>query len=165
MAIRSIINRAACALAAFAVLGLASPAKAAGPYVDIWDYLPTWQQQDGWLNTTYWLKVNFNDVCGDTFCEGEYQNLEALSYRCSVDQTTGLIGECMMILTASQEQISPSDGRIIVEPRTWQCVTPLAPQTTAVELAQALANKEPLSTPLPHTGQTIYDGLRDDCLF
>ncbi|GLQ96092.1 hypothetical protein [Dyella mobilis] len=165
MSIRSIIQRATCALAALFVLGMAAPAKAAGPYVDIWDALPTWQQQDGWLDTAYWLKVNFNDICGDTFCEGEYPNLEALSYRCSVDSASGTVGECVFIFAASQETVSPSDGRIIAEPRNWQCATPLAPGTTAAELAQALSNTNPLFTPLPRTGKTIYDSLTDHCLY
>ncbi|MCP6576546.1 hypothetical protein NL496_28005, partial [Klebsiella pneumoniae] len=30
------------------------------------------------------LVRGFDDICGDTFCEGEYHNLQALRFRCSV---------------------------------------------------------------------------------
>jgi hypothetical protein len=167
MRIRSITQRVTGGLTALFLLATASlitanaapPATTAGTYTDIYDYLPTWQQQDGWLDTTYWLQGNFNDVCGDTFCEGDYANLQAMSYRCSVDASNGVIGQCVWIFAGSREHIDAADGRIVAEPRTWQCVTPLAPGTRADELAEALANKQPLFTTLPRTDKTLYDSL------
>ena len=135
----------------------------AGNYGDIFDYLPDGAQQDAWLDTTYDLKNNFNDICGDTFCEGEYPNLESLSFRCSVDNATGIVGECMWLLAASHESINNSDGKVIPEPVAWQCIMPLAPMTYAMDLAQTLANRQPLWTTLPQTDKTLYDGLYD-CL-
>jgi hypothetical protein len=169
MRIRSILRSAHCGLATLFLLSAAPCVAAANPtslgeaYVDIQDYLPTWQQQDGWLDTTYWLQKNFNDVCGDTFCEGDYGNLQAMSYRCSVDTGNGVIGQCVWIFAGSQESIDSANGKIIAEPRTWQCVTPLAAGTRAEELAEALANQQPLFATLPHSGKTLYDSLTD-CL-
>ncbi|MFK2900303.1 hypothetical protein ISP15_08150 [Dyella jejuensis] len=131
--------------------------------MDILDYLPTWQERDGWRETTYWLKQNFDDVCLDTFCEGEYPNLEALSYRCSVDAGTGYVTECIWVFAASREEISPADGKVVVEPRIWQCPSPIASMTRAQDLAAALANDNPLRSPLPHSDTTLYDSLLD-CL-
>ncbi|QAU24373.1 hypothetical protein EO087_10535 [Dyella sp. M7H15-1] len=134
-------------------------------YVNMVDYLPTWQQQDDWWNTTYLLKKNFNDVCMDTFCSGEYTNIEALSYRCSVQVGTGDVGECVWTFAASEEEIDAESGKVLVQPRVWQCVSPLAAGTRAEDLVATLShNQNPLTTTLPHTNKTIYDGLLD-CLY
>ncbi|WP_266171147.1 hypothetical protein [Dyella subtropica] len=128
-------------------------------YVDMHSYLPDWQDRDAWLDITYQLKMNFLDVCGDTFCEGEYANLEALSYRCSVEAATGNIGECVWVIAASQEEINPNDGKVMVSLREWQCVSPLAAHTSAEQLVATLKGRDPIHAPLPNTKQTIYDGL------
>jgi hypothetical protein len=172
MRIRSILHSVFCGLATLFLLSIAPRIAAedstrsgttTGSYVDIQDYLPTWQQQDGWLDTTYWLQENFNDVCGDTFCEGDYGNLQAMSYRCSVDAGNGVVGQCVWIFAGSQESIDSVDGKVVAEPRIWQCVTPLATDTRAEELAETLANDQPLFATLPHSDKTLYDGLTD-CL-
>ncbi|GLQ49789.1 hypothetical protein ACFFJT_03375 [Dyella flava] len=134
----------------------------AGPYVDMDDYLQG-SQRDAWSDATYFLMKNFNDVCGDTFCEGEYSNIQELRYRCSVDANTGIVGECAWLFAASEEQINPIDGKIIAQPKIWACVSPLAPQTHAVDLVQALANQRPLFSELPQTDESLFDGLID-CL-
>jgi hypothetical protein len=165
MSVRSNIRRNACGVAALLLL-IAAPGIAAanqpantGTYTDIHNYLPTSQQRDDWLDTTYWLQANFNDACGDTFCEGDYGNLQALSYRCSVDASSGMVGQCVWIVAGSQEHIDAADGKVIAEPRIWQCVTPLAEGTSAEQLAAALANDQPLYATLPHTDKTLYDSL------
>jgi hypothetical protein len=134
----------------------------AGPYVDMDDYLQG-SQRDAWSHATYMLMKNFNDVCGDTFCEGEYSNIQELRYRCSVDADTGIVGECVWLFAASEEQINPGDGKIVAQPKLWECVSPLAAQTRAVDLVQALANQQPLFAELPQTDQSLFDGLID-CL-
>jgi hypothetical protein len=132
-------------------------------YVDISEYLPTWQERDAWIDVQYELKLDFMDVCGDTFCEGEYGNLEALSYRCSARKDTGEIGECVFVIAASSEEIAPTDGTVQVSLHQWRCVSPLAPHTDASQLVAALKGRQPLHTKLPGTDRTLYDGLVD-CL-
>lgn len=153
----------------FTAPAFASPPQQAAPasanYVEIRDYLPTWQQQDSWWNAVYQLKQDFDDVCSDTFCSGEYTNIEALSYRCSVQAATGAVSECVWTFAASQEEIDPENGKVLVQPKLWQCVSPLAAGTRAEDLAATLANSgRPLRAPLPHTNKTLYDGLLD-CLY
>lgn len=132
-------------------------------YVDMMDYLPTWQEQDAWFDTIYQLKRNFNDTCPDTYCSGEYTNIEALRYRCSVETATGLIGQCIWVLAASNERVDPETGHVIVDSRQWQCPSPLAPDTSAQELMNALKGSEPMHQLLPRTHRTIHEGLID-CL-
>jgi hypothetical protein len=67
-----------------------APATAASSsdYVDISSYLTSDADINAWYSITSQLRKNFDDVCGDTFCEGDYSNIESLDYRCSVDRTT-----------------------------------------------------------------------------
>ncbi|HUB89029.1 MAG TPA: hypothetical protein VMA74_04780 [Dyella sp.] len=168
---RSITGRMALLSLSVIGLGFALPATAtdrspqAATYVEMQDYLPTWQEQDAWWNTRYSLKREFDDVCGDTFCSGEYTNIEALNYRCSVNTSTGLIGECVWVFAASEEEVDPNSGKVVVKPRVWQCVSPLAPSTSAQELAVALANNRgPMQVTLPRTRTNLHESLID-CLY
>jgi hypothetical protein len=171
MNMRTIVHSAACC--AIVLLGLcgtpsarsANAVSTTATYVDMYDYLPTWQQQDAWLNLQYALKRDFDSVCGDTFCSGEFTNIEALRYQCSVNRSTGVIGECIWTFAASDESVNPDTGKVVVNPRIWQCRSPLAPYTHAEELIQALGDtNRPLSRPLPRSNQTLHYSL-SDCLY
>ena len=171
MIMRTIVHSAACC--AIVSLGLcatpsarsANASSTTATYVDMYDYLPTWQQQDAWLNLQFALKRDFDDVCGDTFCSGEFTNIEALRYQCSVNRSTGVIGECIWTFAASDESVDPDTGKVVVNPRVWQCRSPLAPYTRAEELLQALGDtNRPLSKPLPRSNQTLHYSL-SDCLY
>lgn len=167
MNIRSLIATATTALLVLAIPGVQAATRTAATgapaYVDISTYLPTWQERDAWIDVQYELKRHFTDVCGDTFCEGEYANLEALSYRCSARKDNGEIGECVFVIAASSEEIAPADGSVQVSLRQWRCVSPLAPHTNASGLVAALKGRDPLHMKLPGTDRTLYDGLVD-CL-
>lgn len=128
-------------------------------YVDVSAYLSDAADIDAWYTMVYNLKQNFDYICGDTFCEGEYTNIESLRYRCSVEGLTGAIGSCVWVFAASNEEVSPSTGRIIVDVRTWRCRSPIVRGTSIHDLLIALAGPSPLYVALPETNQTIYDGL------
>lgn len=152
-------------LFSMSALASAAPARsAAGPYVAPTTYLPV-TQVNAWYDLIWNLKKNFDDVCGDTFCEGEFSNLEALRYACSVDQATGRIGLCGWTIAGSNEEVDPATGAIEVQKGFWQCRTPLAADTTIEELLTALAGNRPMYARLPHSDRTIMEGLVDGCFF
>lgn len=138
-------------------------AQTAPVYGDVYGYFTTDAQYESWYTLTTRLRRNFDDICGDTFCEGDYSNIQSLGYRCSVEQTTGAIGRCIWLFAGSYEDIDPATGRFAVHKAFWRCRTPLAPGTTIDALLAALAGDEPLYAPLPGASTTIYDGLVD-CL-
>lgn len=143
----------------------AAPAPAApGPYLDARIYL-SGAQLDAWYDMTRRLKINFDDVCGDAFCEGEYSNIEALRYNCSVDQASGHIGMCAWTFAASNEEVDPVSGNILVQKGAWRCRTPLEPNVAIGELMTALAGSMPMYARLPGSDRTIMEGLVDDCFF
>lgn len=136
----------------------------AGTYVDAKTYL-SGTDLDAWYDLTYKLKNNFDNVCGDTFCEGEFSNIEALRYNCSVDQASGHIGMCAWTFAASNEEVDPISGNIIVQKGAWRCRTPLEQNIGIDRLITALAGNTPLHAPLPGSNGTIMEGLIDDCFF
>ena len=153
-------------LASLAIAALLPLVASAGPgqdYVDTSAYFSTDAQYEGWFAATRGLRHDFDQICGDTFCEGEYSNIQSLRFRCSVHRVSGRIGMCTWVFAASHEEIAPATGRIGVQRAFWQCRAPLAPGTTIDELLAALAVDEPLYAPLPSTGRTMMDGLID-CL-
>lgn len=149
-----------------AVLGLSSAAvaqSAARQYVDTSAYLTSEADINAWYQLVSTLNQQFDDVCGDTFCEGDYSNIQSLRFRCSVDNRNGVIGECVWVFAASNEDINPTTGAITVDAQSFTCRVPLAPRTTLSAFLAALSGPDPLRAPLPKSTRSIYDGLAD-CL-
>ncbi|WP_458072022.1 hypothetical protein [Rhodanobacter sp. BL-MT-08] len=138
-----------------------TPASAASSadYVDINSYLTSDADINAWYSITSQLRKNFDDVCGDTFCEGDYSNIESLDYRCSVDRTTGVIGRCVWVFAASNEEVNAKTGNFTVDNQHWRCRSPLAPKTRVADLIAALNVSNPIRVILPGSSQSIYDGL------
>lgn len=133
-----------------------------GEYVDAANYFG---HEQGWYrfrDLAGRLKRDFDDLCGDTFCEGQYSNIESLRFRCSVQSTTGIMGECIWTLAGSYEEVDPRSGRVQVDARTWQCKAPLSPGTSIESFYAALEGSRSsytINAPLPGTELSVYDGL------
>lgn len=132
-------------------------------YVDVYEYFSTDAQYAAWFTLTSQLRRNFDDICGDTFCEGDYSNIQSLEFRCSVEQTTGRIGRCLWLFAGSYEEVDAESGKINVTSHVWRCRAPLVPHTTMDAMLAALAGNSPLQANLPGTQASLYDGLTD-CL-
>jgi hypothetical protein len=142
---------------------VASPASTGHSYVDLREHLSSDVESNAWYEAVYKLNRNFDDICGDTFCEGDYSNIQALRFACSVDSVNGEVAQCVWGFAASEENVDSQTGRVLVNLPSWRCVAPLAPHTTVSQLISALAGDEPLYAALPGTSLSIYDGLID-CL-
>ena len=142
---------------------LAAAAQAAPRYVDIESYFTSDAQYEAWFTLTSQLDRNFDEICGDTFCEGDYSNIQSLRYRCSVEQASGTIGRCIWLFAASNEDVDAMSGGFDVTRQFWRCRTPLAAHTRVDDFLAALAGDEPLYANLPDSPSSIYDGLVD-CL-
>ena len=155
---------AAAALLVSALLACAGGAQARsdGPYVDASAYIRSDEQINAWYAMTRQLRRDFDDICGDTFCEGEYTNIQALRFQCSVHRVSGRLDMCVWSFAASEEIVDPASGKVAVLPRTWQCRTPIEAGTTLDGLLAAVQGQSPLYAPLPG-GASVFDGLVD-CL-
>lgn len=136
-----------------------APGHAAGPYADAREY-PS--EAEGWERfraVEARLVRGFDAICGDTFCEGEFHNLQPLRFRCSVQAASGRVGECLWTFTGSTARVDTATGRIAVDARTWACRAPLAATTLLPVLLQTLEQDDALHVALPGTPDSIYDGL------
>ncbi|WP_437724892.1 hypothetical protein [Sorangium sp. So ce861] len=134
-------------------------------FVDAESYFTRSADIDAWYALLRVLDDDFDVVCGDTFCEGEYSNYRSLRFRCSVEEHAGTIGSCVWVLAASSEEIVPSTGDVEVDARTFLCEAPVAPETAVADLVAALSatRGRAIDAALPGTDRSIYDGLVD-CL-
>lgn len=158
----SIRHLAACLLACLVPAAAMAVDHRPG-YGDAGEYFRSDAQYEAWFNLTRGLERDFDWICGDTFCEGEYSNIHPLRFRCSVHRLDGRIGQCVWVFAASHEEIAAGTGRIGVQRAFWQCRAPLLPGTTIDALLAALDVEEPLYAALPGTSRTMMDGLID-CL-
>lgn len=132
-------------------------------YVDAREALSEPGEIDAWYQMLHGLREDFDQICGDTFCEGDYSNIQALRLVCSLQRSNRVIRQCVWTFAASHEEINPDNGRISVEPKVWRCKLPLAPKTTLSALLGAVSQQRPLYAKLPGTQVSIYDGLTE-CL-
>jgi hypothetical protein len=143
---------------------LAGTAQAAPAFVDARDYPDPATGRERFLAAERMLVRGFDDICGDTFCEGQYYNLWAMRLRCSVERATGVVASCVWTFAGSETWVQ-KDGRIDVDHGTYACTLPLAPATRLEELLQVwqASGHEAIDAPLPGTTTSVYDGLTD-CL-
>ncbi len=133
------------------------------PYKEMREYLGDLRDgsQDRWFATLGQLAKSFDDVCGDTFCEGDYSDLSALSIYCSVS-SGGNVTRCVWLFAGSYASVSTKTGALGLKRKIFTCRLPLARGTTALALVDALAvtgNDDPIQRSLPGTSSSIYDAL------
>jgi hypothetical protein len=89
----------------------------------------------------------------------------ARAFRCSVEQNTGTIGECVWVFAASNEEMESSTGEVMVQTETWRCPITLPAETSAQSFLEELSlpGQQPLYASIPGAERTLYDGLID-CL-
>jgi hypothetical protein len=144
---------------AVAALLLAGGASAQDRYVDAADYPTPGAGWEVFHDLEDRLEADFDQLCGDTYCEGEYSDYRPLRYRCSVRQRDGVIGQCVWTFGASEASIDPVSGQVQVDAQLWQCNTPLRKGTRLTGFYAALAGPGPMLAPLPRTTLSINDGL------
>jgi hypothetical protein len=118
-----------------------------------------------WLDIRRTLDQNFDEVCGDTFCEGDYSNLQALRFRCSINTTSGVLKSCTYVFAGSYEEVRPETGSIRTYAKTFSCHVPVSGIAfdSFVSTMTAPGTTPPLRRPLPGSSKSIYDAL-GDCL-
>lgn len=150
----------ACALAPADAGDEATEEALATTYVDILDFWQTPVAQGQWLDARRKLDTEFNDVCGDTFCGGDYANLTSLGFTCGVSSKLGSIRDCVWTFTGSAELVDPTTSALTTSIPSWQCH--VKPKTTAAKLSALLSADGPepaLRRILPGTTTSLYDVL------
>lgn len=127
-------------------------------YVNIMDIAKT--DQGAWYDLVGKLNGEFDSVCGDTFCEGDFANLTPLTFSCSVTSKAGDVKDCAWTFAGSYAFTDPKTAAIGVDAPTFVCH--VAPKTTSVKLIALLQNSaDAIHETLPGTTGSIYDSLVD----
>jgi hypothetical protein len=133
-------------------------------YRDVEASFTTEDDQNRWFDVRHGLNRDFDDICGDTFCEGDFTNLASMRFRCSVSTRTGLIKTCLWLFAGSDETVTASTGNIRPNAKFFSCTIPVT--GTPRQLMDALLSPEgegPLYRKLPGSAKAIYEHL-GDCL-
>lgn len=110
------------------------------------------------------LREAFDNVCGDTFCEGDYSNLAPIAFECTVEIATETVRGCNWTFAGSYAFVDEETGSIEESAGTWTCRFLEGSQRSVdALLALASAPRGPLKADLDGSGRTIYDALVD-CL-
>ena len=145
-------------------IGGAADASAPPPrYVDALDYPANGEGWAAFGDLERRLEHDFDQICGDTFCEGDYSDYRPLRLRCSVTAANGVMRRCLWLFAASELSADPATGRLRVDARVWRCPVALPRGLALPELLAALSGPSPLFEPLPRGGKPIYENLID-CL-
>jgi len=127
------LGLAACALTpAETDDAAAEEALGATTYVDILDFWKTPVAQGQWLDARRKIDAEFGNVCGDTFCGGDYSNLTSLGFTCGVSSKAGSIRDCVWTFTGSAEVVDPTTSALVTSVPSWQCH--VKPTGTAAKL-------------------------------
>ena len=131
-------------------------------YVSADDFWKNAKDQDAWLAIKRDLVKQFDDVCGDTFCGGDYSNLTSMHLACGVSSVKGSIRDCVWTFTGSSHIVAGKIGTVQNSIASFQCH--FKPSGTARGLLSTLgpAGKEPtLRRIVPGLGRSLYDVLGD----
>src|SRR5262249_7533242 len=124
------------------------------------DEFSNYAYESVWYDIRAKLSSEFDDVCGDTFCEGDYTNLTPLRLNCSVTSKLGTIRDCAWVFAGSMEEIDPTTGTLAVDGPTYQCH--FQPKPSVAKLTELLsASGSPIHETLPGMPGSIYDSLID----
>src|SRR6185312_16038732 len=77
------------------------------------------------------------EVCGDTFCSSDYNDLWSMQLECAITKSTGNIKGCTWAFAGSFTTVATS-GALELTSQSWQC--PLAAKGTISQLITALTS-------------------------
>ena len=140
------------------VSGVAVPEQPKTFYGELGDFEWTVSEAAGlaYLQGLRKLAQGFDDVCGDTFCEGDYSDITPLRLACSVNQSTKRVARCSWSFAAAELSVD-SKGAVTARTAVKKCVVEVG--SSATDFSALLSGDDPLNTKLPGRKTSIYDAL------
>ena len=140
------------------VVGNAPPTSTKTFYAELGDYL--WNTGDpggdAWEATKNTLNAQFQDVCGDTFCEGDFSDYSGLRFSCAVNANTKKVSRCTWTFAAAEMDVD-AKGAIQSTIKNARCYVNVNALET--DLRTALSGADPIHAKLPGQTTSIYDAL------
>jgi hypothetical protein len=135
------------------------PIHAGGSFIDARTVLGA-KGAPGWAAMTTALVKSFDQICGDTYCSGDFSNLTSLRFRCSVNARTHTIAACEWVFGGSYALVTASTGTVNATTKTAVCPVPV--KGTVEELVSALTapgTEDAVHRTLPGETTSAYDAL------
>ncbi len=146
-----------------ATLPVGSTSDAAPKYLAPDDYYASAAGREKWRKAKAGLQRGFDDICGDTFCEGDFGDLQSLDFTCAVTRSTGNVKACAWTFGGSYSTVDAIKGTVDETSRTWTC--PVKSKGTIGKLVSTLdGSSDPIQEALPGETTSAYDAIGDDCL-
>ena len=117
--VRSVI--VACAAASFATAAVAAPSFEDAGNVFARGEHPALTAIGGFAAGQERLAGEFNAICGDTFCAGDFGNLQALSLACSVEAQAQQVGQCIWVFAGSYAFVDRATGKVSMNKQVFEC--------------------------------------------
>jgi hypothetical protein len=117
---------------------------------------------DAYENALKNLNRSFDQVCPDTFCEGDYSNLTSMDFSCAVETATGTLGDCAWTFSGSYSEVDATTGKLEVSKFIKSCsidLKGLSFNTLVDEVNKA--GRESINYQAPGKSSSIYDQLVD----
>lgn len=125
-------------------------------YVDLGDFITSDADIEKWTQIRIGLVDKFDEICGDTFCGGDFSNIYSIDFTCSVSSKQGRIRECMWTFAASDESIDPATGSIASTVPFYECrVKP----TGTVRNFLPQFGDDPLRSEIAGLDGSLYDAI------
>jgi hypothetical protein len=132
---------------------------ATGPtYVEASDYYTSLANKQKWGASYAALELGFDNICGDTFCSGDFSDLQSLDFSCAITKSSGNVKSCAWTFGGSYTTVAKT-GELALATKTWTC--PVAVTGTIAQLIGVLTStntEDGVHRPLPG-GTAAYDSI------
>lgn len=68
---------------------------------------------------------SFDDICGDTYCEGEFANIIPFDFDCVVTVGTGRVDQCIWKFAAAANWVDERNNEVVRQDRIFRCAIPM----------------------------------------
>jgi hypothetical protein len=113
---------------------------------------------DSWLALKNRLNNDFLNICGDTFCDGDYGPFQPVSLDCSASKNTKKMAQCMWTFAASIEYVNGYSAKVTSDVGLVTCPIPV--KGMATDFIAAIDIPTPavaMNQVVPGGTQTLYD--------
>jgi hypothetical protein len=113
-----------------------------------------------WTAAKTALKNGFDRVCGDTFCSGDFGDLQAMDFTCAITKSTGNVKSCMWTFGGSWHLVAAQGGAQQITASTFKC--PMLMKGTLssfIDVLTATGIDQPINRALPGMTTSAYDSL------
>jgi hypothetical protein len=113
---------------------------------------------NNWLALKNRLNNDFLNICGDTFCGGDYGQFQPISLDCSASKTTNKMAQCMWTFAASIEYVNGYSAKVTSDVGLVTCPIPV--KGLAADFIAAMNVPAPavaMDQVVPGGTQTLYD--------